>query len=276
MTRRSMGLVVLGFGLIVGSVFAQEQPAGQPVRPQRQRGVRPGAPADGQRGPRRMTVDQQMERLTKELQLTADQQEKIRKLIADNRTKMMEQFQARAQESREKMRELQTQIEAARQANDTEKLKELDAKRHELFGGSQMAEARQKLISDIEAVLTPEQKKPFEKIQDELFGWGRGSAPLESDPNMLGRALRSLDLPQDKTEKVRELFKDWRTRSQSAQTADEKKTLAADLYKKVMEELTPEQQTKLKEWRGGSQRGGQRGHGPASGAIPAAPAAPQQ
>jgi Spy/CpxP family protein refolding chaperone len=291
MRRRVLGLAVLGFGLVASSAFAQAPAQGQaqPERPRRSR----GGPSDRQRGGR-MSVDQQMEQLTKALQLTADQQEKVRKLLTDYGEKMREMFRSGgaqgqgqgqaqgAQDNRTKMRELFTELRAARQANDEAKVKELEAKLQELRNNSPMGQARQKMLSDIEALLTPEQKEKWPKVRDEVFGFGGGTGSLESDPRALMGALRSLNLPQDKSSKMRELFQDYRTRSQSAQTDEERKTLAKDLYDKVMAELSPEQQAKLKEYRPGSSRGGapgsdrgqgrsRRSRGQGGGATPATP-----
>ncbi|MGB9625993.1 MAG: Spy/CpxP family protein refolding chaperone [Phycisphaerae bacterium] len=292
MRTRLSGVVILGMGLLVGSALAQAPGQG------RQRGERPrraGAAApEGPQGPRRMTVDQQMERLTKELQLNADQQDKIRKLLTEHSEKMREAFRSRGQEqgqeNRAQMRDLMTQLREARAAKDEAKVKELEAKLQEMRAKSPMGEARQKLMSDIEAVLTPEQKAKFPKVRDEVFGpWG-GPPSLENNPEMLMRAVHdpSLNLSKDKEQAIRDLFKDWKTKSKGLQSAEEKKTAAADFYKKVMDQLTPEQQAKVKAWRPGpppagegeGQPGNERGHRGRRGAHGAGaggtPAAPQQ
>ncbi len=293
-----MGVALWGMGLWVGSAGAQDPGHGR-ARGDRPRRAGAGAP-EGQPGPRHMSVDQQMERLTKELQLNTDQQEKIRKLLTEHSEKMREAFRSRGagqgqgQENRAQMRDLLTQLREARAAKDEAKIKDLETKIRELRENSPMAQARQKLMSDIEAVLTAEQKAKFPKVRDEVFGppWG-GPVSLESNPEMLMRAVHdpSLNLSKEKQQAIRDLFKDWKTKSKGLQSDEEQKTAAAEFYKKVMAELTDEQQAKVKAWRPGpppppagpgeGQPGKERGkragrHGSRNGGAGGAPAAPQQ
>jgi periplasmic protein CpxP/Spy len=247
---RLRGLVVgmLFAGLVSVPAFAQNA-AEQPGRGGRARAGR-GAAGQGPRGGA-MAIDQQMERLNKELTLSQEQQDKIRKLLTDNQEQRRQEMRKSFTENGEKIKALRTQIQEAQKAGDKEKVKTLEGQMRELTGASKQEAAQKKLVSDIEATLTAEQKPKFDKIKGELFG---GQVSLEEHPEMLLRAVEPLNLPKDKMEKIRSILKDWQTKTREARQAktyDEKtaKANAAEAYKQVMAELTPEQQAKVKEWR---------------------------
>jgi Spy/CpxP family protein refolding chaperone len=232
-----------------------------------------GGPADGPRGGA-MMVDRQMERLTKDLSLSQDQQDKIRKLITANNDQMHEQMRTQmTPENRTKMQDLHKQIRDAQAAGDTEKAKTLQGQMGELMGTSKREAALKKLQTDIAAVLTDEQKPKFDKIKGEVFEW---RPSLEENPEALLRAVESLKLPKDKMDKIKGIVDEWKTKARAAgKTADAKtaKANAAEVYKKVMGELTADQQAKVKAWkpdpmtwRGrGEGRGDGRGEGKGDG-----------
>jgi len=278
MLIKNLALVTLLAGILSVPAWAQDaaEPRARRERPAASRGDGAEGPRnrvmEGARG-RGMMVNQQMERLTKELNLTKEQQEKIHKLITDQHDQMREQMQKRMAENGPKLRELWTQLRDARTAGDRERIKKLEGQMRDLMGDDKTDAARQKLMNDVEALLTAEQKPTFQKIKVDVFN---PRPSLEENPEVLLRAVESLELPKDKADKIKGLVDEYRTkhrtlrpRNRDEKAEKEAKDAAAEVYKKVMAELTPEQQTKVKEWRPASTMMGWRepgqGHGPGAG-----------
>lgn len=271
MRRRNLTVAILFAGILSVPAWAQNatEPRARRDRPATRRGEGAEGPRNrGMEGPggRGMMVNQQMERLTKELNLTKEQQEKIQKLMTDHRDQMRDEMQKRITENVPKFRELRTQLQEARAAGDREKAGKLELQIRELMGDDKADAARQKLMTEIEAVLTAEQKPKFQKIKDDVFN---PRPSLEENPELLLRAVESLELPKDKADKIKSIVNEWRTkqprlrpRDRDEKAEQEAKAAAAEVYKKVMAELTPEQQTKVKEWRpAGAMMGWPRGEG---------------
>ena len=106
------------------------------------------APTQDQgRGPGRMNPDRQLEHMTKELGLSADQQNQIRPLLVDRQQKMQALFQDQsiAQEDRR----------------------------------ARMQSIRQDTQSKIEAVLNDQQKQKFAAMQEHMGRGGREGGPPE-------------------------------------------------------------------------------------------------
>jgi Spy/CpxP family protein refolding chaperone len=206
----------------------------------------------------RTDVNQQMEKLTKELTLTQEQQTQIRKLMTDYQEQMREQMRKLMSENGEKLKALRKQIDEARAAGDREKLKTLEAQRRELTGEEKTAAARQKLITNIEAQLTADQKTKFEQIKDEVFPTGRRFS-LQEHPEMLLKAVEAANVSQEKQQKIKSIVDEWKTKAKAsgdraaakadATKAEAAKTAAAEVYKKVMAELTSEEQAKVNAWQ---------------------------
>ena len=96
------------------------------------------APADGRQMP---TVDEQLQKLTKALTLTDDQQTKIKPVLESQRT----------------------QMEAIR--NDT------SGNRRESF--AKMRDVHEKTVTQVKAVLNDDQKKKYDEIQEQMKQEGR-------------------------------------------------------------------------------------------------------
>ena len=147
------------------------------------------------------------------------------------------------------MDDLHKQIAAAKAAKDAEKVKTLETQIHELYGKSQENTLRQKLMTDIEAVLTPEQKPRFQQIKDDMFN----PAPkpkIENDPAMLMKAIDSLNLPKERQQKIQALVDDFTAKSNSAKESRVYfKTQGPEVGKKMMAQLSEEEQAKVKAWR---------------------------
>lgn len=131
------GLLAVG---TAGVAMAQDNPAPAPEQGQ------PG------RGPMRMDPNRQLEHMTRELGLSADQQGQIKPLLADRQQKMEAVFQDQSL-SREDRR-------------------------------AKMQSIRQDSQSKIEAVLNDQQKQKFEAMQERMRGRGGPGqgAPNESAP----------------------------------------------------------------------------------------------
>jgi len=193
---------------------------------------------------RNQQMNRTMERLTSELQLSLDQQNQIRSILVAHQDKMKQRVRSPdALQKRQEAKDLRDQIETARQARDKQKLKELTAKARELR--SQMGDGREELFTQVEAVLTPEQKTKFQGIRDELFG----DNVVAAHPEILKQAVAGLELPSDKQQKIDGIMQEGKAKADATSDPKEKRRVAEEVYKRVMSELTPEQQQKVKQWR---------------------------
>ncbi|MGO9438138.1 MAG: hypothetical protein ACLPH3_06975 [Terracidiphilus sp.] len=129
---------LLTFG-VSGAAMAQDNAA--PQQEQGQQG----------RGPGRMNPDRQLEHMTKELGLSADQQNQIKPLLVDRQQKMEALFQDQSISQQDRRTRMQS--------------------------------IRQESQGKIEAVLDDQQKQKFEAMQQERGRHrGRGGAPQEGAP----------------------------------------------------------------------------------------------
>ncbi len=285
MKLRGLAVALLCSGMLWLPALAQT-PSGEKAPGERHRRAagdkREGGPG---RGMGRPDATQQLERLTRELTLTSDQQDKIRKLLTDHQEQMREAMHQRMAENGAKVKEIRKQLEEARTAGDREKARTLEAQMRELMGEQQASAARQKLVADIEVLLTPEQYTVFRTIKDEIFPAGR-RASLEEHPELLMKAVDSLKLEADKQQKIEGIIDAWKTQAKASRKVGDReaakadrsaaknadraaaKTGAAEVYKQVMAELTPEQQAKVKAWQpdsGAKREAGGKGEGKREG-----------
>lgn len=245
--NRTYGIILMLVAGLSIPALAQDQGAGK------ERGARGrAARGDAERPPRGglgggfgfagpRSPDQIVEQLNKELDLSQDQQDKIRNLVEDHHQKM----RARMTENRDKMMDLQKQMAEARDAGDKEKAREVGKQMRAMRGGPVEAD-RQKLITDIEGTLTADQKAKFATVKDKVFS---GQFALEQHPEMLMRAVESLKLPKERMDKVKAIVDDWKSKARASRDRKAAMAGASDVYKKVMDELTPEEQAKIKAWR---------------------------
>lgn len=132
---------LLTFG-IAGTALAQDNSGQEPAAP-------PPGQSQGMQGPRRMDPDRQLQHMTKELNLSSDQQTQIKPILADIDQKMQALWQDQSlsqQDRRAKMRAI-----------------------HE--------DSRAK----IEAVLNDEQKQKYETMQQHMRR-GQGGPPPQDAP----------------------------------------------------------------------------------------------
>jgi protein CpxP len=131
-------LLTLG---VTGAALAQDTPPPPPDQ---------GQPQGGPGGPRRMDPDRQLERMTKELALTPDQQSQIKPLLVDRDQKMQALFQDQSIAQRDR----RTRMQALRQDSQ----------------------------SKIEAVLNDQQKQKFEAMQEHMGRRGGGPGGQGAPP----------------------------------------------------------------------------------------------
>jgi protein CpxP len=101
-------------------------------------------------GPRRMNPDRQLEHMTKELGLSADQQSQIKPLLVDRQQKVEALFQDQSVSGEDRRAKMQS--------------------------------IRQETQGKIEAVLNDQQKQKFEAMQERMRGRGGPGAPSEGAP----------------------------------------------------------------------------------------------
>jgi periplasmic protein CpxP/Spy len=142
---------LLSLGLATGNAFAQDQPA----PPADQSGQSMGGHMGGRQMP---SVDDQIKHLTKKLNLTADQQTKLKPILEDQRTQM-EKIHSDSSLSRE---DRMSKMQSLRESSDTQ----------------------------IKSLLTDDQQKNFDKMraeqQNRMKQWhkgGAGAPPAGSSDN---------------------------------------------------------------------------------------------
>jgi len=127
------GLLALG---ITGAALAQDTPPPPPNSSQDQN--QPAPPPEG-RGGMRMDPARQLERLTRELNLTSDQQEKIKPLLLERQQKMQTLMQDQSVSQEDRRAQMRTIMEGTNNSikanlNDDQKQK-FDAMRQRMRRG---------------------------------------------------------------------------------------------------------------------------------------------
>lgn len=141
--RTKLFTLALGAALalgITGAALAQDTPP--PPQGQDQ----------GGRGPRPMDPDRQLQRLTRELDLTADQQTQIKPLLVDHQQKVQALFQD----------------QSVAQQDRRARMKALGDDMH----------------GKIAAVLNDQQKQKFEEMQQHMRRGGENGAPPPQQPQL--------------------------------------------------------------------------------------------
>lgn len=132
---------ILAFG-VTGAAFAQDTP---PPPDQNQAGPPPG----GGRG-MRMDPNRQLERLTRELSLTSDQQEKIKPLLLERQQKMQALIQDQSASQEDRRAQMRTIVEGSN--------------------------------NSIKAILTDDQKPKFDAMQQRMRRGPGGPPPEGASP----------------------------------------------------------------------------------------------
>jgi len=135
------GILALGS---VGVALAQDPPPPPPNSSQDQNQASPPPDSGGGRG-MRMDPNRQLERMTRELNLTSDQQEKIKPLLLDRQQKMQALFQDQSVSQEDRRAQMRTIMEGSN--------------------------------NSIKAILTDDQKQKFEAMQQRMRRNGPGGPP---------------------------------------------------------------------------------------------------
>ena len=147
-------------------------------------------------------------------------------------------------EHADEMKALQTEFEAARKAEDREKMKSLGEKRKKLMAG--MAEVREALPKALGDVLDAEQiKKIMPLLQQKQPDRRPGGDQLR---HLLG-ALRRLKLTEGQGKAVREIMAGYKKAMEKAEGPEAKAKLTRDTVEKIMAILTDAQRAALKKMK---------------------------
>lgn len=159
--QMGLGAMVLTGMIALAPAFADEQPT---TKPATLAGPKPDGSApkgkDFGGGNKKEGQNGAIEKILKNLSLTADQETKIKGLVKAFDDKKM-QYEA---ENKAKLDDLKTQFEQAKAAGDKTKLDGLQEQKRAIDKASPK---RDELVSQIADVLTPEQREKFrEQIKD--------------------------------------------------------------------------------------------------------------
>ena len=145
MQRRLLSLTlggILAFG-VTGAALAQDTPPPPPNSSQDQNQA--GPPADGRGRGMRMDPNRQLERMTRELSLTSDQQEKIKPLLLERQQKMQALMQDQSVSQEDRRAQMRTIMEGSN--------------------------------NSIKATLTDDQKQKFDAMQQQRMRRGGPGGP---------------------------------------------------------------------------------------------------
>jgi len=123
-----------------------------------------GRPAVADREAKTSGDDEDVQQLSQELDLKPEQRARLRALIGVHVQKTREQIRTAVAKNLDELRRLDQQIQEARLSGNSQKLAAVRTKEAELMGEPQQQAARKKLVTDIAALLTTEQKSQFEQL----------------------------------------------------------------------------------------------------------------
>jgi Spy/CpxP family protein refolding chaperone len=235
--KRFVVLGLMGLSLVAATAWSQTAPSGQGQG----RGGRRGGIGD----------------VSQAVKLTDEQKTKVDELTTKARQQMREQMGQPDQSVMDKMRELRQSMLAAAKAGDDAKVEELRKEMNEMPSMVQRRKLASSYYDDVEKILTPEQKKPFEawrKLQDADM-----PASLQSDADALKTALKALELSDVQKKKVDAAFTRYEAaiKALKADDAAGKRTASQAFAADVATALKPSQKVLLNNAAMGQrQRGG--------------------
>lgn len=206
-------------------------------RERRGRGGEPGGPRRG--------WDHWVGTLPDELELTSEQRQQFDELVAKNN--------AALDRHREEVRPLVEALRAAREAGDSDRVRELrkqieEARAH--VGGPDA------LLREIDTILTPAQREKLASLPKP--GEGRGRDGM--DPRRVLAVADRLDLTPEQNDKLREIGRSFReSTGKPSQNPDELKAQADALIAEIKALLTAEQTAEFDRLLSRADRRGPRG-----------------
>ncbi len=176
-----------------------------------------------------------LERMTKNLDLTADQQKQVKQIL-DTHSQAIENW---TKENGENLKSLREQFRKARKEKDAEALKALRKKMADSMKGRRELHAAMR--KQIEAVLTDEQKAKAKKMMRQGYRAVVGA-------RMVRRALGQVKLSDKQKAKVKKIVTDTKASADKVKTLKEKGELWRKAVKTIKSDvLTKEQVKKFEE-----------------------------
>lgn len=234
-----------------GACFGWEPPAAD----------KPEKPASRVARPARLgAAGRQLDTITKELNLDAEQAAAVAKLLDAHRDKMRNISASfrRSPEEIEEMKAIREQMREAREAGDREamdallaSLREIRRARQEKMAPAkeQMEAAKQALHDGISELLREDQQPKFEKLwKQRFFQEGRRRGPVRNPRALLALVNRLDDLKPEQKKQVEDLFRQFREsqkRNRENPSPQAKKKNQAKLFNDVLAVLTPVQRQKI-------------------------------
>jgi len=240
--KRMLCLAVIGLACAVSTSWSQEAGQGQ------------------QRGRGRMGMGD----VEQAVVLTAEQKEKVQALQEKAREQMREQMGQRDPAAMEKMRETRQQMLEAAKAGDDKKVESLRKEINETDFVAQRRKLAAGYYDEVEKLLKPDQKKPFQAWRKLVEADVPGS--VLGDTEALKTAVKKIDLSDAQKKKVDAAL--GRYEKEGTKDAQFKKTATVEVAAEVVGALKPSQKVLLSDAAGGMGAGGrggrQRGEAPAS------------
>ncbi len=221
--------VMVGVVLLGAPALADENAPGERKR-QRTKAGRTGDRRQRTRA-RKEFQKNTLERMTKNLDLSADQQKQVKQIL-DTHRQAVENWQ---KENGEDLKSLREQFRKARKEKDAEALKALRKKRADSTKGRRELYATMR--KQIEAVLTDEQKAKAKTMMRQ----GRRAVV---GVRMVRRALGQVGLSDEQEVKIKKIVADTKAAADKAKTPKEKGELWQKAIKTIKSDVLTEEQVK--------------------------------
>ncbi|UCG31573.1 MAG: hypothetical protein JSU68_07885, partial [Phycisphaerales bacterium] len=210
------------------------------------------------KGPRTYNLDRLERAMKKELDLDEDQVEIIEELFEQRRVEYAEELAGtkdRMYEQREKMGEFLEKIREARRAGDRETEEEVNEQIRALHETVRVEQISDEFIEALERELYEDQIEKFRQIST----IGRSRPNLQEAarqrPGMLKRYVTRLDLDEDTSAEIEELYEGVQEDMRSGGlSVAERKERANEFYEQVMELLDEDDKARLMKFLGADAR----------------------
>ena len=211
-----------------------------------------------ERGPKTINLDRLEQAMKKELDLDEDQLEAIEALFDQRRAEYAEELAAqkdRMYDQREKMGEFLEKIREARNNGDREAEEEINDQIRALHDSVRVEQITDEFLQALEKELYEDQIEKFRRIS--TIGRNRPNLQeaVRERPGMLKRYVARLDLDEDTSGQIEDLYAEVQEDMRSGQlSVAERKERANEFYDQVMELLDQNQKAKLMKFLGADDR----------------------